>query len=233
MNQASYQKQLTNQPKYLNFLSIIYVAFLLVASLIVHKMVTLGGLTVSASTLIFPFTYFLGDVIAEVYGYKVSRQLIWAAFCAIFIFDMLSALIIKLPSPSSWIQQAAYNTVISPLPRTFWGDFVGLNVGAFVNVYLITKSKIILRGRFFLLRSLLSTAVGEAMFNIIAFSIVFIGVIPINEILGAMFFSYIYKAIFALLAVFPAYLIAKFLKKRENLDVYDYNTNFNPFKLEL
>jgi uncharacterized integral membrane protein (TIGR00697 family) len=233
MQAKEYSQKIDKPVKYLMPLGVLYTAFLLVASLIVHKMVQIGGITLSASTLIFPFTYFLGDVIAEVYGYKVSRQLIWAAFAAMFIFDMLSALIIHLPSPSYWLQQGAFDTVLSPLPRTFLGDFLGLNVGAFLNVYLLTKWKIAIRGRLFWLRSLCSAALGEAIFNLIAFSVVFIGVIPLNHIFQAMIFSYLFKALFALITVIPALLLVRYLKNKESIDVYDYDTNFNPFSLDV
>ncbi len=231
--QKSYSQKLDKPVKYLNILGVLYTSFLLAASLIVHKMVLIGNMTISASTLIFPFTYFFGDIIAEVYGYRASRQLIWAAFGAMFIFDMLSALIIHLPSPAYWHQQEAYNLVISSLPRTFFGDFIGLNIGAFINVYLITKWKVAARGRYFWIRSLCSTALGEATFNIIAFLIVFSGTIPFKDIMQAMIFSYLFKAVFALITVVPAILLVRYLKRKEQLDVYDYNTNFNPFSLEL
>jgi queuosine precursor transporter len=233
MKQVEYSQKLDKPVKYLNILGVLYTSFLLVASLIVHKMVVIFGLTISASTLVFPFTYFLGDVIAEVYGYKVSRQLIWAAFAAMFIFDMLSAAIIHLPSPAYWSLQSAYDTVISPLPRIFLGDFLGLTIGAFLNVYLITKWKVMAHGRFFWLRSLCSAALGEAAFNIIAFMVVFIGVIPFNNIIQAMIFSYLFKVLFALISVVPALLLVRYLKNKECIDVYDYNTNFNPFTLKV
>lgn len=211
----------------------IQLSFLLACHLLVHKLVLIGGVVFSASTLVFPFTYFFGDVIAEVYGYKVSRQLIWATFFCMLLFDLIPALLIRLPSPAFWHFGPDYSTVVGQLPRTFLGDFIAINVGQFVNVYALTKLKVLMNGRNFPLRSLLSTLIGEGVFTILAFMIMFFGVNNIHVIIEAMLFSYIFKAICAFVAVYPAYLFSNYLKYTEQIDVFDVSTNFNPFSLEV
>lgn len=134
-----------NEPKTFNFLvlmGVLYVTSLLLTAVTVHKMLIIGSLSISAGTFIYPFSYFFGDVITEVYGYKISRQLIWAAFLCMFIFDMGAALLAETPAPPSWHFQSAYNIVLGPLPRIFLGDFIAMNVGAFANAYIIAKTKI-------------------------------------------------------------------------------------------
>lgn len=175
----------------------------------------------------------MGDIIAEVYGYKISRQIIWYSFIAMFIFDMLPALIIKIPSPSFWTHQASYDFIVGHLPRTFLGDFIAINAGQFLNVYILTKWKVVVRGKYFALRSLCATAIGEAVFTILAFSIMFVGTMPFSVWGQAMLFSYIFKAAFAFIAVYPALFLTRIIKKVENLDVYDTHTNFNPFSLTI
>jgi len=79
----------------------------------------------AAASLVFPFTYFLGDVIAEVYCYQIVRMLIWYSLIIVFLFALVSHFLVNLPSPTSFTQQSAYDVVISPLPRIFLGDFIG------------------------------------------------------------------------------------------------------------
>lgn len=135
----NYAHQLSNMPKLILLVGMVQVSLILSCHLLVYKMVNLHGWTLSASTLLFPLTYFFGDVIAEVYGYKISRQLIWFSFIAMFIFDMVPALLVNLPSSSSWHHQLDYDYVVGQLPRTFIGDFIAINVGQFLNVYILDK----------------------------------------------------------------------------------------------
>ncbi|MCD6048482.1 MAG: conserved hypothetical integral rane protein [Gammaproteobacteria bacterium] len=218
--------------KFLIFLIALYITLLLVATLLVHKLTIVLGFTISASTFIFPFTYTIGDVVAEVYGYKVSRQMIWAAFISIFIFDMCSPLLAHLPAPTFWHLQNSYNVVLDSLPRVFMGDFIAINIGAFLNIYFISRWKILTHGQYFWLRSIGSTILGEAIFNILAFFIIFIGFMPLHAIIQAMSISYLFKIAFAFFMAYPASLLVSFLKNIEKVDNYDYSTNFNPFKLD-
>lgn len=220
------------QFKCLTYLISLYITFLLIASLLVHKITMLFGFTVSASTFIFPFIFFFADIIAEVYGYRISKQVIWAAFVSIFVFDMLLPLLGHSPPPAFWHLQSDYDTVLDPLPRVFLGDFLALNVGSLLNVYLITRWKILTKGRFFWIRSIGSTAVGEAIFNILAFSIIFINVIPFPALIEAMTVSYILKVLFAIVAAYPAYIFVVIIKKIEKFDdAAGDDMNFNQIRL--
>jgi uncharacterized integral membrane protein (TIGR00697 family) len=217
--------------KFFTLLVAVYISCLLVASLLVHRLISVGGYAFSTSTLVFPFTYVLSDIITEVYGYKVSRQVIWAAFVSIFIFDNIMPLIALMPSSDMHGVKNAYDQVLSPLPRVFLGDFIALNVGAFTNAYLLSKWKILTQGKYFWMRSIGSTAVGEVAFTIIAFAIMFVGTIDTHTLLQAMVISYVFKIIFAIIIAFPGNVIASILKKVEKVDVFDYGINFNPFKM--
>lgn len=85
----------------------------------------------------------------------------------------------------------------------------------------------------FLCESLCATAIGEAIFTVLAFSIMFLGKMPFIEWGQAMLFSYLFKAVFALVAIYPAMFLIHIIKRIEKLDVYDIHTNFNPFSLDI
>ena len=76
-----------------------------------------------------------------------------------------------------------------------------------------------------------ATAVGEAIFTVIAFVIEFYGKVPFGELIQLMAVSYVIKLMIAPIAVIPSAILATLLKKAEGIDVYDINTDFNPFKL--
>lgn len=219
--------------RYFNFLAIMYVTILLSTIPITYKIVTVGSATASAAVFYMPVFFTLGDVIAEVYGYQLSRQLLWCALFADFIFAVLDTIAIHLPSISTPHMQSAFNMVLGHSLHGVVGGMSALLVGAFVNVYLITKWKLYTKGKYFWLRSLGATAVGEAIVYTIGNLVAFGGVVPLLEILKVIITMYIFQLIYSGIMVWPAAFLAHILKKKEYVDVYDYNTNFNPFKFHV
>jgi uncharacterized integral membrane protein (TIGR00697 family) len=206
----------------------------LAAAILVGKEVIIEkNIIAVASIPILPLTFFCSDVITEVYGYKLSRQIIWAGICCELIFAIICAELSKLPSPSYWQYSFAYNEVLGKLPRIFLAGFIGRVCGLFSNIYIISKWKILLKGKSFWLRSLGSSAVGEAVFTILSVLIIFTGTLSFPKIFSIIILAYFYKLIFSPLAIIPATICANFLKKSESVDVYDSSTNFNPFKIAL
>ena len=185
--------------------------------------------------MIFPATYFFGDVIAEVYGYQVSRQLIWITLACEFVFTILVSQLIRVPSPHFWNHQQYYDFVFSNLWRVAVAHLIATPFGMFVNAYAITKWKVLIRGRYFWVRSICSTAVGELLFTSIAV-IVVMGTgahMSTDHILNIIGSTYLYKLVYAVITVIPAVLLVKVLKRAEGIDIYDTDTNFNPLKFNI
>jgi len=232
------EKKLNNDKRYMhfkafNFLALIYVTIMLITVAVAYKIVKLGDVVIVSSTLVLPAWYVLSDVIAEVYGYKISRQLIWLGLSCVFVFIFSCVFLIHLPSPSYWYYQADYEFVFDRLPRVFIGSFFGLLTGSFLNIYILTKWKILTRGKYFWLRSAVSSSIGEAVFTVITITANYIGVFQLSHVMELMAVSYIFKIITSIISVIPASVLASYLKKLEGIDVYDYNTNFNPFKIAI
>lgn len=223
LNQSNY--------KHLTLLSMLYMTIKLITVLLIYKVIVIGYFSATASTLIMPFWFFLGDVITEVYGYEITRQLIWIAIFCQFVFALVCAEMIRLPSPAMWAHQAAYDQVLGKLPRVAFASFLAIVCGAFINAYALAKWKILYKGKSFWKRSLGSSAIGEIIFTMIAYLIEFAGVVPTLNLMQLMAISVGVKLILSPFLVIPATLIASALKKSEGIDVYDHHTDFNPFKL--
>jgi uncharacterized integral membrane protein (TIGR00697 family) len=188
---------------------------------------------VPGGIFVFPITFCICDIVGEVYGYAYPRLFIWIGILAELIFSLLIITVSHLPSPEFFTQAEAYQIVFNPTLRYVGSGLIGLLVGEFTNVYLLAKWKIFLRGKFFIFRSLVSTAFGQALLTIIVDVLNYFGKLNDSSLLWMMFCGYLWKMCFAVLMVFPAWLLVKFLKKVENIDYYDFNTNFNPFAFNL
>lgn len=216
--------------KYLMFIAMLYLTIDLVSAALAYKFVKIDNLFFSAETLIFPLTYTITDIISEVYGYKIARNLIWQVLFGDFLFSLLTSLLVKIPSPTVEIQNM-YNFVFADLLRGSTAETLGVLCGIFANIYAISKLKILTRGKYFWLRSIGSSTIGELVLVVIAMPILFFGKTSIGNLFSLMAFSYLYKIVFAIAAAYPATVIVKILTKSENVDAYDYNVDFNPFAI--
>lgn len=219
--------------KFIIFLSIFYSISWSSAYLMVYKMVAIGNIPIPGAVFLFPLSFSLADVITEVYGYRIARQILWSGIICGFIFCVAVKLVAGLPSPTFWHLKKEYDGVFGLILRAYSAVTLGNIIGSSINIYIISKWKIILHGKYFWIRSLCSTAIGEFAFSVVGALIGFAGVEPSSKILWLMLGGYSFKMIYAFIAIWPAVALAKLLKQAEGVDIYDYNVNYNLFKLSI
>ncbi len=227
--------------KYYHLLVSAYIAILITTSIMgltftnIIVPFTTFQLPAGTGMFFFPTIFLIDDIVTEVYGYAAARQMMWIGM-AVYTFLFLSVMLsMHMPIYQKW-QTAGhdYDHVFSFMPRVYASFMVGILVGAIVNDYAMAKIKIQLNGRFFMLRSIGSSMIGELALQISGASVGLIGRFNyIHEILPMIAFAYSYKIIFDLVGMLIAYPLQKILKKSENIDHYDIKTNFNPFRFKI
>jgi len=55
--------------------------------------------------------------------------------------------------------------------------------------------------------------------------------VPWSKIMFLMIDGYLFKMLYALIAVWPAAMLVHVLKRAEGVDIYDRGINYNPFRL--
>ena len=217
------------QYKYPLFLLGLFLTFLLSTVCLASRITQVGPMLEPGGIFVFPITFCICDIVGEVYGYAYPRLFIWIGVIAEFLFSLIVITVSHLPAPPFFTQAGAYQIVFDPTIRYVWAGLMGLLVGEFANVYLLAKWKIFLKGRFFIFRSLFSTAFGQACLTVIVDTLNYYGKLTNYDLGKMMLCGYLWKMACALLIVFPSWLLVKYLKRIENVDYYDVNTNFNPF----
>lgn len=217
------------QYKYCSMLYMFYLTALLGEMTIGYRMVDIKGLIVSGSAFIIPFTYFVGDIVAEVYGYKAARRMIWIALLCDCLFVFSLNMVTLLPYLKGAEYQHAYSVLIPPMIRSVTTDVITVFLSEFINVYAISKLKILTRGRVYWLRSTCSTTIGVFTFGLIGCIVAYTGVYSFDEIVNAIFSSYLASEIVIVAISFLGMFIVRYLKRIERVDVYDIGVNFNPF----
>lgn len=223
---------MTNPPKNyhaLILLVMIYLCITLVAGGMVNKIVTFGPGYMQGGAVITPLWYALSDIITEVYGYQISRQILWSALISQFIFSLAAFIIIHLPSPVFWHGQTSYNFVFGNTLRIYFSGLIAFLISGFVNIYVISKWKILIRGKYFWLRNIGSSTIAEMIYTALIIPMISFGTLSVDNIFIIIGSSYTLKIICAILLATPATLLMRYLKKIEGIDTYDYNINFNPF----
>lgn len=221
------------QYKYPYILLGIYLTFLLATVCMASKLVQVGSLLLPGGIFVFMFTFTVCEIVGEVYGYAYPRLFIWIGAIAEFVFALAVTGISYLPSPTYFQHPEVYQAVFNPTLRYVVSGVTGLLVGEFVNIYVLAKWKIFWKGKFFVIRSFASVALGQAFLTIIVDILNYTGKVSIDNSIRMMISGYLWKVFFAMFLVFPAWVIVKYLKKVENIDYYDIHTNFNPFILTL
>jgi uncharacterized integral membrane protein (TIGR00697 family) len=130
-----------------------------------------------------------------------------------------------------WGNQAAYDAILGVVPRIVLGSLCAYLVGEFLNSYVLAKLKVKTNGKYFWLRALGSTLIGEFFDTSIFLLIAFTGVLPWDLIWIIWVSNYIFKVGIEVIMLPITYRVVTFLKKKESEDYYDRKTNFNPLKL--
>lgn len=209
-------------------IGIIYVTCLLLSNLIAGKMwAVTSNVTLPAAVILFPITYIFGDIFTEVYGFKKARTIIWLGFICSFFAVLIYLITIALPHPSFWENQDAYVMVLGTTPRVAIASFVGYLFGEFSNSIVLSKLKVLTKGRNLWVRTILSTVVGEGFDSIIFITISFLGTMETSVVLQMILFQYLFKVCYEVLFTPLTYLIVGFVKKKEEIDTYDYDVKYN------
>ena len=149
-------------------LSGLFIAVLLTSNLIAVKLVAFGPLTLPAAVIVFPLSYLFGDVLTEVYGYAVTRRVIWLGFACNLVFVLFILAAGALPgAPGVWDAgaQSAYNRILGFAPRLLAASFIAYVAGEFLNSFVMARLKIATQGRWLWTRTIGSTLAGLVNFG--------------------------------------------------------------------
>jgi queuosine precursor transporter len=218
----------TGYSRYFLVVVSLFITCLITANIIAVKLITVCGLVLPAAVIVFPISYILGDVLTEVYGYRQARSVIWLGFACNLILVIAVWLGGLLPAATFWDGQAAYTRILGYTPRILAASFLAYLVGEFSNSFVLAKLKIATSGRHLWARTIGSTLVGQGLDSMVFITLAFAGTIPFSGLLSAIITQWLVKTAYEAAVTPLTYKTVSFLKRREGLDAYDYDTRFNP-----
>ncbi len=225
------KKETRIEAKFLAPITGLFVAVLIISNIASTKIALIGPLVLDAGTVLFPLSYIFGDILTEVYGYKKARRVIWTGFLSLVLMSLVFFIVGLLPSAPGWENQQAYDLILGIVPRIAIASMIAYFAGEFSNSFILAKMKIATGGKKLWTRTIGSTIAGQAVDTVLFSVIAFYGVLPFDIFIALVVSNYIFKVGVEILFTPATYAIASYLKKEEQLDTFDYKTNFSPFKM--
>ena len=219
--------------RYFDTLLVLLVVTLLLSNIVGTKLIAFGPIITDGGVILFPLAYILGDVITEVYGYKFTRRAIWTAFGVMLLAVTVFTIVRYLPPAAEYEHQAAYEAVLGFFPRIVIASLTAFLVGSFTNSWLLAKLKVLTKGKKLWLRLISSTIVGEFLDTLVFALIAFGGIITGGDMVIYILVGMSLKTLAEVLLMPITYKVVAYIKRREGVDVYDKQIDFNPFRLEL
>ena len=214
-------------------LATLFTTSLRAANLFATKQISFGPASFTGAIFVFPISYIVNDVVSEVWGFRRAKTLIWMAFALNFFFVVLGWLIDLIPGVDWWQATPAgvgFHAIFGIAPRIVFASFLAFLVGSFLNAFVMSKMKVRDNGKRFTLRAVLSTLLGEFCDSIIFFPVALLGIIPLDQMPMFVFWQVTLKTAYEIIILPVTIRVVKWVKTRENIDVYDNNISYNIFK---
>ncbi|MBW8010872.1 MAG: queuosine precursor transporter [Chloroflexi bacterium] len=216
----------------------IFVASLIVSNIIAGKVTNIFGLFLPAAVILFPVVYIFGDVLTEVYGFERARRVIWIGFFCNLLVVVAIWVAGLLPPAPIWNAggvydtpeeaQQAYQAILGFTPRLLVASFIAYLIGEFLNSIVLAKLKVRTAGRLLWLRTISSTIIGQGADSAVFITVAFLGIFTGDGLLRAIISQWLFKVGYEVLATPLTYMVVNALKRAENIDHFDQDTNFNP-----
>ena len=211
------KKQYSSTDAY-TVLAVAFVSMLLISNIAATKLfaVDLGpwGLIFDGGAVLFPFTYVIGDVVAEVYGFAKARLMILLGFFASLLAALVFYLVQVLPPADDYQNQEAFQAVLGFVPRIVAASLAGYLVGQLLNAYVLVRLKERYGPDRLWVRLLTSSVVGEAADTVVFCLVAFYGILSGANLWNYVVVGYVYKMVFEVILMPVSYAAIRWLQSR-------------------
>lgn len=213
-------------------LGIVFCVCLVAANFLETKVVQLGPISVTAGLLVFPISYIINDCIAEVWGFRKARLIIWMGFFMNFMVVVLGQIAVALPAAPFWKGEESFDFVFGLAPRIAAASLTAFLAGSFINAYVLSRMKLLSQGKNFSLRAIMSTVAGESADSLIFFPLAFGGLMPVGELAKMMLVQVVLKTLYEIIILPVTIRVVNYIKTVDHCDVYDDNISYNILKIK-
>ncbi|WP_258804766.1 queuosine precursor transporter [Pseudarthrobacter sp. NS4] len=205
---------------YFGIMLAVMAVVLILSNIGASKGVVLGPIVTDGGFFLFPLAYILGDVISEVYGFKVARKAILTTFALSVFASLCYWVIIALPGFDDEFgtsKQAALEGALGPVPQIVLASLLAFLAGQTINSWILVRMKARSGERSLWARLMGSTGAGEFVDTLIFCSIAasVIGITDFGTFVNYVVVGFVYKTLVEFILVPVTSLVIGWIKKRE------------------
>lgn len=205
---------------YFGIMLAVMAVVLILSNIGASKGVVLGPIITDGGFFLFPLAYILGDVLSEVYGFKVARKAIITSFALSVFASLCYWVIIVLPGFNDdygTAKQAAIEGALGPVPLIVLASLLAFLAGQTINSWILVKMKARTGEKTLWARLMGSSVVGEFVDTLIFCSIAasVIGITDLGMFTNYVLVGFVYKTAVEFLFVPITVLVVGWIKKRE------------------
>ena len=203
----------------------VFCGLLLISNIAATKTITVvdglpefvgGGIFTDGGAFLFPLTYIVGDILAEVYGLRQAKRAIWVGFALGALASLTFLAVGAAPPGPGYENQEAFLAVLGFVPRIVLASLSGYLAGQFLNAYVVVKIKERTKERHLWARLIGSTVVGEFADTMLFCFIAFVGIFPTwGGLISYAVAGYIYKVLVEVIMLPVTYAVIRAIKRRE------------------
>lgn len=192
-----------NKTQLYQILTGVFIACLLISNILAAKTFTIGSIVLPTAVIIFPLVYIVNDVLAEIYGFKKTRAIIFLGFALNSLAVLAYFVAILLPAPEFATEgAAAFALTLGSTWRVLLASFAAYLVGSIANAKVMEVMKARNGEKLLMARCIFSTLIGEGLDALIFISIAFYGTMPLSSLLVMIAAQAIFKTLYEVI-VFP------------------------------
>ena len=183
--------------KLYSLLTGMFCALIIMSNILGTKTLKFEWIMLPCSILTFPALFIINDVLSEIYGFELTKKVIYLGFVLNILAVVLYSIAIMLPSNSP--NADAFSTILATTPRLFIAGLCSYIISNIVN----SKILVVLKEKYYdmlFARCMLSTVAGEALDSVIFISVAFLGVFPQDLIVTMICCQVLFKCLYELIS---------------------------------
>lgn len=208
-------------PKYYAPIVGIFCALYMITGALVPKLIDIYGFILPAAIITFPLCCIITDLLTEVYGFNRTRQAVWTVLVCNILFAIFMTIGTQLPAASLWPHNDAFKAIYAMAPRIAAAGCLAWLAGEFVNSYIVSKMKIAQQSKNMPVRFVVSTIFGQFIDSAVFFTVAFVGVMPVKEVIGLILTTWLFKLGYEILALPLSVPITRKVKQWEGVEHFD------------
>ena len=199
------------------YLLAVFCSVFLISNITAQKGVALGPLLTDGAFFLFPLSYVIGDVIAEVYGFNTARRAVFTGFGIALLAIASFYIAIALPAADFYDMQDTFAAVLGLLPRIVVASLAGYVVGQLLNAWVLQKMKDRFGTDRLWARLIGSTVVGEFADTLLFCSIAagVIGIATAGEFVNYVVVGFLWKTLMEVILLPITYPTIAWVRRKE------------------